>query len=366
MDTSTITTNDLLRILDSTKRLVEQRRIQPLLEYVATTVFDLIPAERCLIVLFGEADRLNVLVARNRQGQMLDNAEDQVSRSILEQARQTMAPLLISDMQADRGNLPSQSTPSLGPRSVMCMPLISSGQAIGAIYLENRSEGGRFSDANLVPLVLFSNQVISAFEMVKTYEELEGRVAERTRALQETNTQLVQQAAELTKLNLRDNLTGIYNRHHFRETIAQQFAVSRRYKRPLALAYLDIDHFKYINDRYFHATGDRVLTCVAQIIQDRIRAADLVARIGGEEFALVLPETPLQNAHFACNRLRIHIEQYNWSSIATDLRVTISVGVALDQECEDLQDLLHSADNRLYIAKRRGRNQVVAEDAALL
>jgi diguanylate cyclase (GGDEF)-like protein len=315
-----------------------------------------------LIVLFSDDGGLHVQIARDRNGEMLKATADQISQSILQQVRTTLEPLLIGDAMDNIDLKNARSVRSLGLRSVMCVPLISHGQAIGAIYVENRSARNQFQEENLVPLALFAHQVVAAIENARDHETLEARIAERTQALQDANEQLAQQAAVLREQSIRDSLTGLYNRRYYTETVAQQFEVARRYQRPLALAIADIDHFKQINDTLLHAGGDRVLVAVGSILRDHVRQADSVARIGGEEFALVMPETPFAAACQACERLRITLAQHDWEAVAPNLRVTVSVGVAAMDECANAAELMQLADARLYAAKRSGRNRMVADD----
>jgi anti-anti-sigma regulatory factor len=202
MNIANIGSSELLAILDVTRRLAEQHMVQPLVEYVATTVFDLIHAERCLVVFFVDGDEApQVQVARTRQGTPLTAIDEQMSHSILNQVRSELAPVLVNDALDDSLLKTARSVRSLGLRSVICVPLISHGVAIGAIYAENRTAGGQFHESNLVPLSLFANQVVVALESARIVEALETTVAERTRALQEANQRLGQQAAELQEKN---------------------------------------------------------------------------------------------------------------------------------------------------------------------
>ncbi len=359
MNFSTLSPSELLVILDITRRLAERRLVQPLMEYVATTLFEIIPAEQCQIVLFAADGSPQVQIARNRQGESLGVSASQMSHSILERVRVSMTPVQIGDALEEHDLRQVRSVRNLGLRSVMCVPLISFGQAIGAIYVENRSARNQFREENLLPLVLFSHQVVTALENARIYEAMETRIAERTQELRAANEQLARQAAELREQSLRDSLTGLTNRRYFSENLPQLFALARRYARPLTLACIDIDNFKQINDTLFHAGGDRVLVAVADLLHRSIRQADTVSRIGGEEFAVMMPETGLDQAIALCERLRITVEGHGWGAIGPGLGVTISIGVADDAGCADEQELLRRADQSLYAAKRLGKNRVV-------
>ncbi len=169
-----------------------------------------------------------------------------------------------------------------------------------------------------------------------------------------------QHASDLETLAAVDWLTGLYNRRHF-ETLAQaELARSQRYMRPLTLLMLDIDHFKAVNDTYGHATGDRVLQALATVCLATKRDADVAARLGGEEFALLLPETTAGAAVQFAERLRQQIRDCAPVVNGEKLPITVSIGIAGSSlTTSGVQPLLNNADQALYEAKRSGRNRVV-------
>jgi diguanylate cyclase (GGDEF)-like protein len=155
-----------------------------------------------------------------------------------------------------------------------------------------------------------------------------------------------------------DPLTGLANRRKFDEQMQTEIARTQRYAHPFCLIILDIDHFKNVNDTYGHDAGDDAIKHVARAILEAARANDTVARIGGEEFALLLPETVIEKATQVADRLRAVVAQ---TYIPVVGRVTISVGVAEFPFCASSAELLiKSADSAMYEAKRAGRNRVVA------
>ncbi|MGB9177958.1 MAG: diguanylate cyclase [Pyrinomonadaceae bacterium] len=157
-----------------------------------------------------------------------------------------------------------------------------------------------------------------------------------------------------------DPLTGLYNRRKFEEQMEAEIARTRRYARPFCLIILDIDHFKRVNDTFGHAVGDDAIKQVARILKACARAGDTVARIGGEEFALLLPETEIEKARQVANRLRTAVAQMNIPFVG---RATISLGVAEFPLCALTAELLYkAADGALYEAKNAGRNRVVVAD----
>jgi diguanylate cyclase (GGDEF)-like protein len=172
---------------------------------------------------------------------------------------------------------------------------------------------------------------------------------------------LVRSADELTELAMTDALTGMYNRRQFMARLDNEWKRFRRYGRPLSLLMLDIDHFKSINDRYGHDAGDRVIVAVARLCGTQTRDSDVAARIGGEEFAILLPETDLADAHAVAERLRAAVAELSFESSGGPAAVTASIGAALaDANAADHAELMKRADEALYTAKRGGRNCVAA------
>lgn len=191
-------------------------------------------------------------------------------------------------------------------------------------------------------------------ELAQAIERLKEANAEKSRLLDK----LRQQSAELERLARQDPLTRLNNRRYLEENLEREFAAAKRYKFPISVALVDIDHFKQINDTFSHQIGDDVLRIVGQILEAGCRGVDFAARYGGEEFALVFPQTDLAGALVACERIRQRIEQHNWAALHPDLKVTVSIGVSSDPSLPNHEKLLAAADEQLYAAKRAGRNRV--------
>ena len=165
--------------------------------------------------------------------------------------------------------------------------------------------------------------------------------------------------AELKRLADEDPLTGMAHRGAFEEALAREVARARRHGNPLALAILDVDHFKSVNDRFGHLAGDMVLRELADLVQPLVRAEQLLARVGGEELALLLPDVPLEKAALFAEKVRRLVEAHVSVFHGQRISVTVSIGIAA-LEPGDLagEALLARADARLYQAKREGRNRV--------
>lgn len=169
------------------------------------------------------------------------------------------------------------------------------------------------------------------------------------------------------RLAVTDPLTRAFNRRHFFEVGERTLAQAHGQREALSVLLLDIDNFKAVNDRHGHAVGDRVLTQVAQACTDEMREHDLLARFGGEEFAVLLPATGLVEAASVAERLRLAVELLAVTG-ADDaaVRPTVSIGVATSRlgHAPTLDALLATADQAMYAAKRGGRNRVITEAAA--
>lgn len=159
-----------------------------------------------------------------------------------------------------------------------------------------------------------------------------------------------------------DPLTKVSNRRHFFRNLKNEMERAFRFNRPISVAMLDIDHFKRFNDNYGHNAGDKVLRVLSSMLISEFRTIDLVGRLGGEEFALVFPETDLRGALIACNRLHASIQSALIPLEDEEIRFTVSMGVAASSErTPDGPTLLKRADELLYRAKQAGRNRVVSD-----
>lgn len=198
-------------------------------------------------------------------------------------------------------------------------------------------------------------QVQASSRDVTDRKEYERQLEEARRTLQAQRERLLEANASLAALASHDGLTGLKNRRAFEERMADELSRMRRTSQPVALLLLDIDEFKAFNDAFGHPRGDEVLRQVARHLTRAVRDSDLAVRYGGEEFAVILPDTALARAGEVAERLRAAIEGGQWSERA----ITISIGVAVAATpAATLPDLLEHADRALYRSKQEGRNRV--------
>jgi len=170
----------------------------------------------------------------------------------------------------------------------------------------------------------------------------------------------LQEQAELLERQVReDALSGLYNRRHIEHLLEEAFEQHEQGVKSLAVAMIDIDHFKRVNDSFSHPVGDEVIRRVARLLRELSRETDAVGRYGGEEFLLLLPETTLEQAANIIERLRRAVEIYPWSQVAPGLRVTLSVGAAVNANVPNYEKLVAAADAKLYQAKRNRNTSAV-------
>jgi two-component system, sensor histidine kinase LadS len=167
------------------------------------------------------------------------------------------------------------------------------------------------------------------------------------------------QAEQVARL---DELTHLYNRRAFMELAIPYTDAAERHSRPLSLVMMDIDHFKSVNDRYGHKTGDLALVAIAELLKKHSRTSDIVARWGGEEFILLLPETDAQQAYNHAERLRLAIAEISIPIGEESISLTSSFGIAEHTAALSLDRMIDEADTQLYEAKRSGRNKVCCLD----
>lgn len=187
---------------------------------------------------------------------------------------------------------------------------------------------------------------------------------EKLAAVETHSEQVREELAEERQKALRDVLTQLPNREAWQERLAFEYQRWQRYRHPLTVGVLDIDYFKRVNDSYGHKAGDRVLQLVAKALSDRLRTTDFIARFGGEEFVVLMPETPPDIARSVLDGMRKHIAELPFHFRGNPVSVTFSAGLSEFVEGDDEDDVFDRADKALYQAKGSGRDRVIISDAS--
>jgi diguanylate cyclase (GGDEF)-like protein len=245
----------------------------------------------------------------------------------------TRQPLIIPNYQEWPGRLDPYN--QLGPMTTLSVPLLAGGVLVGVLAVGDSNLGRTFSDDDVRLLSLFAQQATVAIQNARLFEEVR-------------------------QLAISDSLTGLYNRRHFFVLARREHERARRYSRKFAVLMLDVDDFKRINDTFGHSAGDRVLQAVGELCRTNLRLVDLAARYGGEEIVALLPDSDLDSARQAAERLRIELLGIGAVLPEAPL-VTASIGVAVYDPADavDLETLVERADLAQYLAKNSGKNQVV-------
>lgn len=357
----------LERLLEISRQMAETRALDPLLEFAMCEVLEFVGAEYGYLILLDEKGELDFHVKLNNQGDEIDEPDKQISRTIFDQVIQKRESIVIADAISNEDYQEAKSVLDLKIQSVMCVPLISKDELLGALYVENRSFKGVFEDEDLRPLQYFAAHAAVAIENAMLNDDLEDRVAVRTAELKKTVEELEfeiearkRAEAELQRLAITDPLTDIYNRRYFFEVLETELERTHRHNLNLSIAMVDLDHFKMINDQYGHIIGDEVLRTMADCFRENLRKIDVIGRYGGDEFVILMPESSQDQAKKAAERLCKKVVARVKKIQKFSHPITTSMGIFTLSGMDKLsvEEFVDRADQALYAAKEGGRNRV--------
>lgn len=246
--------------------------------------------------------------------------------------------VLLSDVSKDkRFHAEIDNISGFRTRSLICVPLICRENVLGVIELVNKRIGEEFTDEDLEILKHLADYIAIAIDNAKNFEKIE-------------------------ELTIRDDLTCLYNTRFFHEMLDREIKRSKRKQRELSLIFIDMDHFKEVNDTYGHLCGSKLLKEVANVIIDSVRNIDVPIRYGGDEFVIILPETNKIQASQVANRILENLRAFDFlKEEQLNLKLTASVGFATyPDDAKDKDDLIRKADNAMYSVKNTTRNNVQA------
>lgn len=245
-------------------------------------------------------------------------------------------PVIVPDVSRDeRFSSKVDRQTHFRTKSLMCVPIKSKGRVIGVLEVVNKVTGGQFTNEDLTLLMRLIDQAALAIERTSLYQKM-------------------------AELAVTDDLTKLFNTRYLNRTIEMEIQRSNRYRTSISLIFIDIDHFKNINDHHGHLVGSKTLVEMGQLIIKSLRTIDIVARYGGDEFVVVLPQTTPKAAALIAERIRVAVEQNVFlKKEGYGLKVTASFGVACYPEnAKTKEELLRLADEAMYRVKNTTRNGV--------
>jgi diguanylate cyclase (GGDEF)-like protein len=327
-----------LHTLDEIGRtIISSLELQTVLNIIMEKTRELVQAESWSLLLGDEGEgglHLSVAVGegadRSRAGAVVKPGEG-IAGWVAREGK----PVVVDDAAADPRWGGLEQAYGACARSVLCVPLETRGRVLGVIEVVNKKGGEGFTARDLSLVTRLAGFAAIAIE----------------------NARLYQQTKMLT---LTDELTRLYNTRFFTQYLEADVKRCRRYKTSVSLIFLDLDHFKLVNDRHGHLMGSQLLREVADVLRRGVRDVDIVARYGGDEFIVILPETRLEAAAFVAERLRLAMSEHVFlAGEGLAARLTASFGVAsFPETCSSEEELIRLADQAMYRVKNRTRNGV--------
>ncbi len=307
------------------KAIGQDEELGTLLSHISELATELVEGDACSVMLLdAKRERLLAKAAYGLRVANLRRVSFAVGEGVAGWVAAEGKPALIDDVAADE-RFVQKTNPSTAIRAMACVPLMARNVPIGVLTATS-GEPGKFDQTDLELLQFVAGTIALDIEN-----------------------------ARLRKVSVTDPLTGAFNR----EFLQQQLPLEIEREAPLSIAMVDVDHFKRVNDEFGHDVGDRVLVVVAERLRSAIRGDDMLVRYGGEEFLVLLPNTPLDQARDIAERMRHKMQANPVHAGGVDVEIRISVGVAQyrgDAETPDI--FVRRADTALYSAKGKGRNRV--------
>ncbi len=329
----------LTALLEVTRAVSSTLDSKEIFYIIVKKISEVINVARCSIVRIDPSSLYGVVVASHEDPAITDLKINLKKYPEIKKALQTKDTVLITDVWKDPIMVKvKKNLEKIRFDSIMIIPIIYREELIGTLMLRTSRTGSTFTEKEIRLCQVIANVAASSLYNAYLYEQMEE---EKTR---------------LQKLAITDFLTGIYNHRYFSHRLAEEFERVVRYKHPLSLIMVDIDHFKTINDTYGHRKGDMVLKEFAKALKRNIRKTDILARYGGEEFVILLPQTDRAGAIIEAERIRKTLKDYDYT--IKGLKITISLGIATypHKKIKTPNDLIGAADTAMYMAKEKGRN----------
>ncbi|RJO71740.1 MAG: sensor domain-containing diguanylate cyclase [Myxococcales bacterium] len=328
----------LTQINEVSKKLNSTLELSQIIKHTIQELPMLLNAGKCSIFLY-DAETEELVMAAHNHYDLDKNMDLRISihsNRLIARAVQGGKSILIRDIEKEFG-LKNRS--KYASKSSMITVLKSGDQLLGIINVNDKLDGTDFTDSDFSIVLNINEHLATAISNASLF-------------------------AQTRRLSITDGLTELYTHRYFQETLDREATRSHRYKSALSLMMLDIDHFKKVNDTYGHQAGDAVLQEVARLLRTLLRRTDYACRYGGEEFAVILTDTPLENSVISAERVRRAVEEKVILFGEQTIRVTVSIGLSGCEPTTTKADIIEAADRALYRAKRAGRNCIRRADVA--
>ncbi|OGQ52613.1 MAG: hypothetical protein A3J24_04790 [Deltaproteobacteria bacterium RIFCSPLOWO2_02_FULL_53_8] len=296
------------------------------------------PKNWSLLLLDEETDELYFEIIIGEGADKLKNIRLKSGEGIAGWVAKEMMPLLVPDVSKDhRFSKKADDASNFVTKSIVCVPLANRGRCHGVIELINKVEDGRFGEEDLMLLTTLADYTAIAIENAKFFNKVQ-------------------------ELTITDDLTKLYNSRFMQNRLDYEFERAKRLETNLSIIFIDLDHFKAINDRHGHLNGSKLLAETAHIFLSKLRAVDMACRYGGDEFLILMPNTNKKNAMMVAEKLcKALREAVLLKEEGLNLHITGSFGVAtFPDDAASKEDVVHKADNAMYMVKASGRNSVTA------
>jgi diguanylate cyclase (GGDEF)-like protein len=330
-------TKELGFFLSLAKALTSTLELKKVLKVIMARAQQLIKAEAWALLLVDEpANELYFDLIHSKHEKALKSQRIKPGQGPAGWVVRYSKPLLVPDLAKD-GRFSSGLDLQLGSpsRSLIGVPIVNKKRTIGVLEAVNKTGDGPFNEQDLALLVKLVDQAEIAIERAYLYQKM-------------------------ADLAVTDDLTKLFNFRYLDQTLDIELRRGQRYGANVSLIFLDMDYFKQVNDRYGHLMGSRVLIEVAQILIQNLRDVDIIARYGGDEFVVVLPETPLDVTYRIAQRLRVALREHTFlEAEGHPIKLTASYGIAsYPTHARNKKDLIRLADQAMYRAKNSGRDQI--------
>ena len=320
---------------------------QALCDHIVAEAAALVDAEKCSVMLpDDEGDSLSVISVMGLNKWLMKEVKIRVGEGIAGRVFEQGVPILI-DSEEKLKAFSGAPKPLFKTQSCISMPMKISGETMGILNVSDKATGEPFTEKDLAVLLPFALQSSILLKLSNCHRTSE----------------------QMRELSITDPLTGLFNRRYFDVRLEEEYQRAKRYGLNFSLAILDIDDFKVLNDTEGHLAGDYALREIANIMTNSIRANDILVRIGGEEFAIIMPQTSKDEAFNVLERIRGNVCGMILPGVKRKESggcLTISTGIAMYPECGDsMENIIIQADKSLYSAKTSGKNRTVAWDPSV-